>query len=144
MKERGYILWQGRREASLTKLLLVKITHEPLGIGNVIPPQLILSISHRERGKHERRRIHQNLRRVCTHQLTRSSYKQRPAPSKGWVATKEIMTVASRLGLTSGGTPTQDPHVICKKNSWLKRKPLKHAMTANSEEFYSHLQKRGC
>ena len=46
MKERGYILWQGRREVSLTKLLLVKITHELLGIGNVIPPQLILSISH--------------------------------------------------------------------------------------------------
>lgn len=44
---------KGRHEVSLTELLIVKIAHEPLGIGDAIPPQLVLNISHGEWGKHK-------------------------------------------------------------------------------------------
>jgi len=71
-KKDAYSNRKGGQETSLTKLIIVQITQEPLSVGYVIPPQLILSIRHGEWSKHERGRIHQNLWRVFTHQPTRN------------------------------------------------------------------------
>lgn len=66
-KESTYPDEKRSREVSLTKLNIVKINQEPLDIGDAIPPQLILGISHQKWGKHEWRRIHRNLRCILTH-----------------------------------------------------------------------------
>ena len=54
---------------SLVKLIVVQVTHEPLGIGNSIPPQLVLNISHGKLGKRELWKIHRNPQCIRTHQL---------------------------------------------------------------------------
>lgn len=52
-KESIYHRSEGRHKASVVEFLIVQLILNPLGIGNVIPPQLILCISHRKQGKHE-------------------------------------------------------------------------------------------
>ena len=53
-----YLLNEGRHETSLAKLIIVQIIHKPPDIRNVIPPKLVLNISHGKWGKHELSRIH--------------------------------------------------------------------------------------
>ena len=45
-EESIYLDGKRSHEVSLTKLIVVKIAEEPLGIGDAIPPQFVLIISH--------------------------------------------------------------------------------------------------
>ena len=51
------------------ELIIVQLICDPLGIGNAIPSQLVLSVLHGKWGKHKRRRIYRNLLGILTHQL---------------------------------------------------------------------------
>ena len=55
--------------ASDVELLIVQLLKKLLGIGNTIPPRVLLSISHGVWGKHELRWVHQILWVIPTHQL---------------------------------------------------------------------------
>ena len=68
-----YLNSKGRHEASNVELLIVQPLKKLLGIGNVAPPQVVLSISHGVWGKHELRRVHRNLWFILTHQLASHS-----------------------------------------------------------------------
>ena len=62
-----YLDSERRHEASKVELLIVQPLKEPLGIGDTTPPCVLFSFSHGVWGKHELKRVHQNLWVILTH-----------------------------------------------------------------------------
>ena len=65
-----YLNNKGRHEVSDVELLIVLPFKKPFNIGKTTPPRVVLSICHGVWGKHELRRVHQNLWVILTYQLT--------------------------------------------------------------------------
>ena len=56
-----YLNNKGRHETSDVELIIVQPLKKPLGIGNATPPQVVFSINHGVRSKHELKKVHRNL-----------------------------------------------------------------------------------
>lgn len=64
-----YLNSERRHEASKVEPLVIEPHKEPFGIGNITPPYVVLNISHGVWGKHELKKVPQNLWVIHTHQL---------------------------------------------------------------------------
>ena len=71
-----YLNSEGRHEAGDVELFIVQSFKNPPSVGNTIPPLMVLNISHEMWGKHELKRIHQNLWVIPTHQLSSHPLRQ--------------------------------------------------------------------
>ena len=68
-----YLNSKGRHKASNVKLLTVQPLKKLLRIGNAAPLLVVFSISHGVWGKHELKKVYQNLLFIFTHQLASHS-----------------------------------------------------------------------
>ena len=71
-----YLNSKRRHKAIDVELIIVQPLKKPLSIGNVATPHVVFSIRHAVWGKHELRRVHQNLWFIPTHQLASHHLRQ--------------------------------------------------------------------
>ena len=95
-----YLSSKGRHEASDIEPLIVQPLKKLPSIGNTTPPRVVLSISHGVWGKHELKRVHQNLWVILTHQLAPHPLCKygtlKPASSKGRVISEAMKATSSK------------------------------------------------